>query len=136
MTGDNEAYQRVAKILQEAGGSNPSLSVLNYGIGTIQSQVYNVHGGFEDWAYGASFDTLNINTQCALLDNPKFGLLKTKIAYDNNSNRAFVFLVEAGYSKMPSEGFLGNDLPLTSGDYHSGQWGHVTRNINLCLRFA
>lgn len=71
-----------------------------------------------------------------MYDNVKFGLDKVLNIYDKVSNRAFVFLVEAGFSKIPPEKFLGSDQALISGDYHDESWGHSTRNINMSLRFA
>lgn len=55
--------------------------------------VYDVNGGFEDWAYGASWDKKNVPTTS---DGKK-----VIPPYNSITNRAFVYLVEAGYDKIP-----------------------------------
>ena len=47
-----------------------------------------------------------------------------------------MFLIEAGNNKIPSEAYLGNELPLLSKNRSVGKWGHVTRNLHICLIFA
>lgn len=135
-SGDHIAFREIAKMMAEAGSNNPSMGVQTYSTGTMQNTVYSVHGGFEDWAYGASFEKQNINKKCGLFDNPSVGLFKDNIQYDLTSNRAFIYLIEAGHNKIPPEISLGNDLPLVSQNKYKGKWGHVTRNIHLSLRFA
>lgn len=63
--------------------------------------VYNVNGGYEDWAYGGSWDKNNIPKQC----NGK------KYYIPEESNRALTFLVEAG-PKIPSKDSGGNSLEI------------------------
>ena len=41
--------------MSQYGGRGPTSS--NYPYGRLNSQVYPVHGGMEDWAYAASWDT-------------------------------------------------------------------------------
>lgn len=41
-------------------GENKSVEVYEYKLGLMQDVVYDVYGGFEDWAYGASWDKLNV----------------------------------------------------------------------------
>lgn len=41
-TGDNAAFEAVAKILKEVSGNNPTLGVQTYNTGIIQDTVYNV----------------------------------------------------------------------------------------------
>lgn len=48
-------------MMQSVSGYNSLLNIKPYEIGTMQETVYNVRGGFEDWAYGASWDKKNIN---------------------------------------------------------------------------
>ena len=133
---DHIAFKSVAEMLKKAGSNNPGMSVQTYDIGTMHQVVYDVNGGFEDWAYGASVDRSNVNKDCGLYENPSHDLYKDSITYDQTSNRAFVFLIEAGHNKIPQEMFLGNELPLITRNQHKGKWGHVTRNINVALRFA
>ena len=63
--------------------------------------MYDVYGGYEDWAYGASFDK-NKPDHCVV--NEK----RVKTEYNNITNRAFTFLVEAG-PKLPRANTGGNE---------------------------
>lgn len=38
----------------------------------MQNVVYNVYGGYEDWAYGASWDTINVPKFCKNSKNLSF----------------------------------------------------------------
>lgn len=55
--------------------------------------VYDVNGGYGDWAYAASWD----KSAVPKLRDPKNS--NSSITYNDNSNWAFVYLVEAGYDK-------------------------------------
>lgn len=98
-----------------------------YPYGTMNEQVYPVHGGMEDWGYAASFDRRNA-VACA--PRTHAGYSAARSAVTNASARALVFLVEAG-PKSPREATLGSDAdvlrPAGLGD------GHVPRNIRLAL---
>lgn len=135
-TGDDIAFHEVAQVLQEVSGENERLNIDKYKIGLLQDIVYDVHGGFEDWAYGASWDVNNVNNSCAV--NVGFSSMVTRksITYDDETNRAFVFLVEAGDDKKPKPHTLGNELALFDPDNKLAEWGHVTRNISLLMRFT
>ncbi len=59
--------------------------------------VYPLRGAFEDWAYGASFEKETVSKNCASKNLDNSNIYKYKdIQYDDFSNRAFIFLVEAG----------------------------------------
>ena len=88
-------------------GSNKKLNIEEYNIGTMSEVVYDVNGGFEDWAYGASWDTKNVPLSCNRTE-----FLKENIKYADESNRAFVFLVEAGWDKTPNKDTLGNEIAI------------------------
>ncbi len=128
---DDSPFRIVANVLKTVAGGNDGLGIKNYKTGTMQRVVYDVNGGFEDWAYGASFDDVNVSKLCALKAN-SFHNQK----YSNSSNRAFVYLVEAGFEKNPKEATYGNELGLTEQQNEAAIWGHVTRNIQLSLKFA
>lgn len=70
LTGDNYAFDQVVHILEEAAGGNENLKIDHYNTGNLQSTVYDVNGGFEDWAYGASWDLKNVPLSCQ--SNSKF----------------------------------------------------------------
>jgi hypothetical protein len=135
-SGDQVAFDAVANVLTQVAGGNTNFEIKPYEIGTLEEVVYVVHGGFEDWGYGASFDTKYIDKKCSKRENRKFGLVSDNLSYNDISNRAFLYLVEAGPEKIPNQEHLGNKLPLESDDYSKGIWGHVPRNINLSTRFS
>ena len=83
------AFQAVAGMLQRSAGNNPRLGVQTYRIGTMHSVVYDVQGGFEDWAYGASHAQDRVSKQCGANENPRFGLRKGGIGYDLSSSKKF-----------------------------------------------
>ena len=134
-TGDHIAFDNVANILSTAAGGNQALRIEPYRVGTLHDVVYDVRGGFEDWGYGASFDSRFIDKTCAHRSNPKFGLIPSAISYNDYTNRAFLFLVEAGFDKIPDVSTLGNAVALETDNYSEGKWGHITRNVNLTIRF-
>ncbi len=133
-SGDHVAFDAAANILSTVAGGNAAENIAPYRVGTLHDVVYDVHGGFEDWGYGASFDTRYIDKSCGRRSNPKFGLFPS-ISYNDFTNRAFLFLIEAGFEKIPSSTTLGNTLALETDDFSQGKWGHVARNINLSTRF-
>ena len=65
-------------------------------MGTMHDVVYDVNGGFEDWAYGASWDKDSVPHTCG-----KNLLNSNPVHHSDQSNRAFVYLIEAGYDKTP-----------------------------------
>ena len=62
ITGDNLAFKQIANLLKDFAGANDDLKIEEYNVGTMKDVVYDVNGGFEDWAYGASWDTVNVPT--------------------------------------------------------------------------
>lgn len=134
-TGDHVAFAQVAKILQSVASDNKALGVNKYKIGLMQDVVYDVRGGFEDWAYGASWDNAHVNRRCA--KNYGFSpLMKSKmIEYSPETNRAFVYLVEAGEYKVPQPNTLGNELSIFDTASERAILGNVSRNIVLIMKF-
>lgn len=131
ITGDDVAFKEIAQLLQNFAGHNDKLGVEEYDIGTMHDVVYDVNGGFEDWAYGASWDRKNVPKSC---NNSSIG--NEEITYQEESNRAFVYLIEAGYDKTPKEETLGNELAIFKPFKKEAIWGHVSRNAHLSLKFA
>ncbi|KAG8459363.1 hypothetical protein KFE25_012999 [Diacronema lutheri] len=98
-----------------------------YPYGTMNEQVYPVHGGMEDWGYAASFDRAGA-VRCAPRSHGGYAPGRSDVT--NASARALVFLVEAG-PKRPRESTLGSSAAvLTPGGPGDG---HVPRNIRLAL---
>lgn len=131
LTGDDVAFGQVSEFLKKAAGGNQAVRLDDYHVGNLQSTVYDVYGGFEDWAYGASWDLVNVPKKCSA--NQEF---VADVRYGDNSNRAFVFLVEAGYEKIPGEGQLGNEVEIFLPGDGQAVNGYVSRNGFLSLRFA
>lgn len=96
-----------------------------YPIGDMGSLVYSVHGGLEDWGYGASWTTQAVVCTPATLG----GYLASKTAIDRKTKRTITFLVETSREKRPEQSELGSSDDVTrkggSGD------GHLPRNIRL-----
>ena len=131
LTGDNIAFKEVSEFLTKAAGGNKQIKLDDYNVGNLQSTVYDVYGGFEDWAYGASWDLVNVPKNCSANKN-----YVDDITYNDNSNRAFIFLVEAGVNKIPKKGELGNEIEIFEPENDKSFNGYISRNAFLSLRFA
>lgn len=98
-----------------------------YPVGTMGALVYPVHGGMEDWAYGASWSGQAVQCRPETLG----GYAAEKTVYTDGSNRIATFLVETAMSKRPEESTLGDDREVLrtggAGD------GHVPRNVRLIV---
>lgn len=132
---DHMSFGLVAEALSQAAGENKNFDIPKYDVGLLQDIVYNVRGGFEDYAYSASFDKENISKMCkhqSLLSQEV--VMETN--YDDFSHRAFVYLVESSKEKIPKESTLGRKMLTNLDRFDIAEWGHVNRNINLILRFA
>lgn len=96
-----------------------------YPVGDMGRLVYPVHGGMEDWGYGASWTSL------AVVCTPRTlgGYPTSKTAVDRKTKRAITYLVEMSRDKRPDEHTLGSPHQVTvrgaPGD------GHVPRNVRL-----
>mmetsp|Transcript_62860 Transcript_62860/g.147947 ORF Transcript_62860/g.147947 Transcript_62860/m.147947 type:complete len:498 (+) Transcript_62860:346-1839(+) len=101
-----------------------------YRIGALNDIIYRVHGGMEDWAYGASWDHQG-NVQCT--GGESVGYDKSRTVYNNATHRAVNLLVETASAKTPSESTLGTnkDVIMRGGGQMPGG-GHIPRNIRLC----
>lgn len=65
-----------------------------------------MNGGYEDWAYGASWDVNNVPKYCNIENN-----IKIPINYPSQTNRALTYLIEAG-EKLPPLNTGGNELDV------------------------
>lgn len=129
---DQSAFEKVVNMLKLSAGENPKLNVLEYNTGTMENVVYDVHGGYEDWAYGASFEIQNLSKTCLKADS-QFSM--EFLEADDNSNRAFVFLVEAGKDKTPKNDTLGNELSVVDKSDPDAEVGNISRNMTLIKQF-
>eukprot|EP00966_Prymnesium_polylepis_P309093 7142853-Prymnesium_polylepis.1 len=94
-----------------------------YDADTMNSIVYPVHGGMEDWAYAASWDKGSVRP-CAPTSLGGYPVERT--FYDGSSARAVVLLVETSDDKTPPEKSLGAPAGMLSPG--TEQDGHVPRN--------
>lgn len=100
-----------------------------YPIGDMGKLVYPVHGGMEDWAYGAGW-TSGGNIICTpdTLGGYHSEIVRHRQG-DEATKRAITYLVEMSSDKRPAENTLGDSDAIL----HPGQDGdgHVPRNVRL-----
>jgi len=127
---DNAAQLGLAKAMSQYGGKGVTSS--NYPYGTLNGQVYPVHGGMEDWAYAASWDTtpgLGPGAGCTPSTFGGYPLSQTQ--YDPMMLRTFNVLVETSDMKGPPASHLGTKAAVLT---PNGQGdGEIPRNIRLAL---
>jgi hypothetical protein len=116
---DHNAHKAVASVLANAAGHTKFSP--KYRTGTMNSLVYPVDGGMEDWAYAGSWDRSN-NKRC----NGQKNISENEIDF-----RCAVFLVETSNRKMPSEISLGSSDELLQ--MNNSFNGHIPRNVRLSL---
>lgn len=99
-----------------------------YPVDRLNSLVYPVRGGMEDWGYASSWDTSYVSP-CSPHSHGGYPVSKT--TYDDGMLRAFNILVETSDAKRPSAHTMGTDAALLtpSGDGD----GHVPRNMRIAL---
>ena len=131
-TGDNIAYEEIAKLLQTIAGEVKDLDIENYKIS--KNKKNGRRGNFLDWAYGASWENLKINKNCFYDEKKNYGDEKD-IFYNDESNRAFVYNIQTGINKIPSEISLGNEISVFKEKSKYSVLGHISRNIKLIFGF-
>lgn len=123
---DEASQYRVGKVLATAAGS--FRHVPKYAVDRMNSIVYPVHGGMEDWAYAGSWSTqLQVKGGCR---TPNYSSSRTS-SYSNSSLRAFALLVETSDRKSGPESEMGSEEAVFSPDRVKD--GHVSRNVRLAL---
>jgi hypothetical protein len=99
-----------------------------YPIGRINSIVYPVDGGMEDWMYAAGWDQSSLK-KCKAFTPLQPGVDKEPDVKEGN--RAIVYLVETSDMKNPNDDSLGgSENPL---DKNSSKSGHISRNARIAL---
>ena len=129
---DQTAFRHVVGMLKHAAGENKGLNVPMYNSGTMEKVVYDVNGGYEDWAYGGSFEKKYLTMACLPEKSP---FAREFLESDDTSNRAFIYLVEAGLDKTPHEGTLGNQLSVLDKSASGAVIGNISRNVTLMKQF-
>lgn len=98
-----------------------------YPTGTMGALVYPVHGGMEDWAYGASWSGQAVTCRPSTFQ----GYPSAKTQYSDGTNRCVTYLVETSQRKAPDAEWLGDSKDvLVSGAVGDG---HVPRNVRLLV---
>ena len=119
-----------------------------YPVGRMNSLVYPVAGGMEDWGYAASWEGHHVGKGCRPSTHGGYPLERT-VSYDNATARMAVLLVETAGRKAPPDRSLGWSIhgdqsesprpppwPVVAIDAEAkGRVpdGHIPRNIRLAL---
>ena len=123
-TPDDQANAEIAAVMKTYAGAFSGQ--LAYATGRINSIVYPVDGGMEDWLYAAGWDKAT-NRKC----KETFAFNGTSAGENEVNNRALVFLVETSDLKKPRDPSLGGPDDLLNNKAPSN--GHVPRNLRLAL---
>ncbi|KAL7580141.1 hypothetical protein ACA910_012898 [Epithemia clementina (nom. ined.)] len=126
---DDTVQQQVAAAYSRYGGSWQGTPPYKYG--PMNTQVYPVQGGMEDWAYAGSWDSERV-IPCKPDRYTDYPLEKTE--YNNATLRVLNMLVETSNKKVPTSE-LGSSADLLEGLSIVGN-GHISRNIRLALLSA
>eukprot|EP00980_Cylindrotheca_fusiformis_P022569 scaffold9441_cov101-Cylindrotheca_fusiformis.AAC.1 len=131
---DDVAQNRIAEAYSIYGRRGPSNNLNYYPYGPMNSLMYPVRGGMEDWAYAGSWDDWQMIT-CDPQTYNGYPIPKTE--YNNSTLRAFNMLIETGSSKEPTSN-LGSSQNVLDPRAQSaeGTNGHIPRNMRLSLLSA
>ncbi|KAL7580142.1 hypothetical protein ACA910_012899 [Epithemia clementina (nom. ined.)] len=127
---DDTVQNQVAAAYSRFGGEWEGTVAYRYG--PMNSRVYPVQGGMEDWAYAGSWDSQRV-IPCHPDTFTDYPLEKTK--YNNATLRVLNMLVETSNSKIPKSDDLGSSADLLKEFSVVGN-GHISRNIRLALLAA
>ncbi|CAB9526608.1 Zinc carboxypeptidase [Seminavis robusta] len=117
---DDIAQDQLARSYSVYGGSfqgNNGRYHPNYLYGDMNSIIYYVRGGFEDYAYAGSWDNTNM-----VVCNPNTygGYPAEKTTYDAGMLRSFNMLAETSWVKSPNDNDLGTSLNVLYENSDSG----------------
>ena len=127
---DDAAQSRIAHQLAKYAGS---FKRNTYPAGRLNSLVYPVAGGMEDWAYAAGWDHGAVRP-CTPTSFGGYPASRTDYANNGHAEalRAYNILVETWDRKRPYESELGTDEAML---HVSGPGdGHVPRNMRIALQ--
>lgn len=124
---DHVAMSAVGEAMSRYAGRSPNEGRYAHGACNDPRIIYPVHGGMEDWAYGASWHP----SKAVCTPKSHGGYPPDRTRYNNITHRMPNFLVETATRKRPPAADLGTDDDVMNvggkGD------GHVPRNIRLML---
>lgn len=132
---DDAAQRMIAeKMAYFAGELYPSYSNDQfYENGDMNSILYGVYGGFEDWVYAGSWKT-DMTVQCT--PSTYGGYDRSKTVYDDATLNTFNFLVEISNSKNPPSIQYGSETNLLNAPYEYDNHvnnGYVTKHVRTAL---
>ncbi|KAL7066154.1 hypothetical protein ACR3K2_34130 [Cryptosporidium serpentis] len=134
---DNKAFMKIANALQISSsymlGSYPNNIFRTFEffykeIGSLTDIVYPVHGGFEDWSYGYSWNTDKESVNCSKYFKYPINLY---------SGRCLTFLLETDMNKNPNPIYYGLKSDIISSEPLESlkfQPAFIPRNVRLILR--
>ncbi len=131
---DNGQRIMAKKMSQFAGELAPGKF---YETGDMNDIVYGVHGGFEDWVYAGSWNSLlvsSLNVQCT--PNTYGGYDISKTTYDDATLNTFNFLIETSNSKDPLSSKYGTDVSILNAPFlydNNANNGYATKHVRTSL---
>ncbi len=127
---DDYVLNVVGLQMKEYAGGAPEKQIVNYDVNIMNSIVYPVRGGMEDWGYAGSWDKSGGQVSCSPDTFGGYNLSKT--IYEDPTLRACNYLVETSNLKTHLQETLGKaDRVLDTSDPPGN--GHITRNVRLAL---
>ncbi len=144
---DDTSQAQLASSLSMYGGAGKFSRGRYYPHRPMNSLVYPVHGGMEDWAYAASWELKDhpgasgrpTVKPCSVSPGGSHnggtkGYPKSKSIYTPSMLRIINLLVETSDEKKPSESMLGSaEAVFLPGVGDEDGNGHVARNVRLVL---
>jgi hypothetical protein len=142
---DDTSQAQLSSSLSQYGGAGLFSRGRQYPHRPMNSLVYPVHGGMEDWAYAATWDLeekpggratvrpCSVGPGGTHRGGPS-GYPKSKSVYTPSMMRIINLLVETSDDKKPGEGTLGSaEAVFLPGASDAEGNGHVGRNVRLVL---
>ena len=132
---DDIAQRIIAEKMSDYAGKlyAPANEDQFYEYGDMNSILYGVYGGFEDWVYAGSWLT-DYTVQCSPSTYGGYDLSKT--TYDDVTLNTFNILVEISSSKDPNVNKLGTDKNLLNAPFefdNNKHNGYVAKHIRTAL---
>lgn len=118
---------RAASLFASSGKRNRAGE--EYPSAPMNSIVYPVQGGMEDWAYAASWDLTSVKG-CRPSTFGGYKLTLTQ-SYSDSAARAAVLLIETSDDKSPRSETLGGSAGMLSPGADAD--GHIPRNVRLAV---
>ena len=90
--------------------------------------IYPAEGSFEDWAYAASWDTLNPTSQCPSFKFPP---------YELNTHQGLVYIFESGGHNVPEDRLESyEEIKMKKENDTLGFYDYISRGIKILSGFV